>query len=220
MNKTKIYLTDDHAILRDGLKSILNNIPKYEVIGESADGETTLKEINKLHPDILILDISLPTISGVEVCRQVRKYYPDVKIIILTRHDNEVYIEQLLKFGIAGYVLKENAANDLTRAIEAAEKGNLFLSPEITGRIVTGYKKAKDKNEDSAGTTTLKSLTNQETSILKLIAEGNSSKEIASLLCISPATAKKHRTNIMKKLDIHNVADLIVYAIKTGIKEI
>ena len=219
MNKTKIYLTDDHAILRDGLKSILNNIPKYEIIGESADGETTLKEIDKLHPDILILDISLPTISGIEVCRQVRKYYPDIKIIILTRHDNEVYIEQLLKFGITGYVLKENAAADLTRAIEAAEKGNLFLSPEITARVVAGYKKSKD-NKDSSGTTKLKTLTNQETSVLKLIAEGNSGKEIADLLCISPATAKKHRTNIMKKLDIHNVADLIVYAIKTGIKEI
>lgn len=220
MNKTKIFLTDDHAILRDGLKSILTIVPDYEVIGESSDGETTLKELGKLCPDILILDISLPTISGVEVCRRVRKDFPEIKIIILTRHDNEIYIKQLLKLGISGYVLKNNAATDLKRAIEASKKGHLFLSPEITTHIVIGYKQKKNNNNSSSEISILKNLTNQEETVLKLITEGKANNDIAKLLFISPATVKKHRRNIMKKLDIHNVVDLLIYAIKSGIREI
>ena len=220
MSKNKIYITDDHTILRDGLKAILANKPGYEVIGESGNGEDTLREIKELKPDVILLDISLPTMSGVEVCRRIKKDYPKIKIIILSRHDNEIYIKQLLKLGISGYVLKENAVNDLYRAIDAAVKGNIFLSPRINRNIILEYVTNKNKQDNFDVNKMADILTNQEKTILKLIAEGKTHKEIAKLLFISIMTIKKHRANIIKKLNIHNTAGLVIFAIKNGLKEI
>ena len=220
MSKNKIYITDDHTILRDGLKAILANKPGYEVIGESGNGEDTLREIKELKPDVILLDISLPTMSGVEVCRRIKKDYPKIKIVILSRHDNEIYIKQLLKLGISGYVLKENAVNDLYRAIDAAVKGNIFLSPRINRNIVLEYVTNKNKQDNFNVNKMADILTNQEKTVLKLIAEGKTHKEIAKLLFISIMTIKKHRANIIKKLNIHNTAGLVIFAIKNGLKEI
>ncbi len=216
MESVRIYITDDHAILRDGLRLILGNVDGFEVIGESRDGEQALREIPTLKPDVAILDISLPGLSGIETCRMIRKSAPDVHVVILSRHDNEVYVEQLLSLGVSGYVLKENASADLANAIHAAIEGDVYLSPKLVGNIVRQF----DREKHPASANRLDALTHMEKSVVKLIAEGKSSKEIGKLLCVEALTVKKHRSNIMKKLGIHNTADLVVFAIKNGLKEI
>jgi len=216
MNRTKIYLADDHAILRDGLKHILSGEGGMVVVGESGDGKTAYEEIERIKPDVAVLDISMPVLTGLEVARLLRKYNNEIKIIILSRHDNEEYIQEALKNGINGYILKDNAGDDLIRAIHEVLKGNVYLSPRIvtmlTRGIVTNEKNDKNVRDGI--------LSHREKEVLKLVAEGTQSSEIASLLRISVKTVKVHRLNIMNKLDIHNVTDLVKYAIKNGLIEI
>lgn len=216
MNRTKIYLADDHAILRDGLKHILSSEGGMVVVGEAGDGKTAYEEIERIKPDVAVLDISMPVLTGLEVARLLRKYNNEIKIIILSRHDNEEYIQEALKNGINGYILKDNAGDDLIRAIHEVLKGNVYLSPRIvtmlTRGIVTNEKNDKNVRDGI--------LSHREKEVLKLVAEGKQSSEIASLLRISVKTVKVHRLNIMNKLDIHNVTDLVKYAIKNGLIEI
>ncbi len=216
--KTSIYLADDHTILRDGLRVILEANEAYSIVGESSDGKIALEEIERKKPDIVILDISMPSMTGIEIARQIKKYNADIKVIMLSRHDNKMYIRKLLDIGINGYVLKENAADDLTRAIEAAQAGKVYLSPDITSQILSDLDE-QVIDEEKATSEIYEKLTNRERQILKLLAEGNSNKEIATSLFISPATVKTHRINIMKKLDIHRLADLVKYAIQHGMVE-
>ena len=214
-NTKTFYLVDDHAIMREGLKLILTAQKGNIVIGESGDGAIALEEIDRLIPDILLLDISLPKVSGIEITRKVRKYHPDMKIIILSRHDNEEYLSQLLKYGIHGYVLKDDAGNDLLRAVEAVKKGERYLSPRLAAHLMNNFESRGILGEKNQFTL----LTNREREILKLIAEGNSNDAIGKLLWISPQTVRVHRQNIMSKLKVHKVADLVKYAIKEGIIE-
>lgn len=216
MKKLRVFLADDHAILREGLRHILNSQPDLEVIGEAGDGQSAYEKIEELKPDIVVMDISMPQMTGIEAARKLRRYDPEIKIIMLTRHDNEEYVDQLLKYGIHGYVLKDDAGDDLLRAIEAIKKNETYLSPRITKRIMDDYGRPA-RLKDGSGPFAL--LTNREREILKLIAEGKSNEEVARSLWISPRTAKVHRANIMKKLDVHKVADLVKYAIKTGLVE-
>ncbi len=216
MGTMRVFLADDHAILREGLRHILIKTGYCEVVGEAGDGQQALEQIEQLKPDMVILDISMPAMTGIEIARRLRRYHPDIKIIILSRHDNEEYVTQLLKFGIHGYVLKDDAGNDLIRAIEAINKNETYLSPRITKQLMTGMSGGGKKSESTGQFT---KLTNREREVLKLIAEGNSNSEIAKTLWISPQTVKIHRQNMMKKLDIHKVADLVKYAIKSGIIE-
>lgn len=217
--KTKVFIVDDHAIFREGLKHILAVRKKYEVLGEAADGKTAIEEIDLRQPDIVILDISLPTISGIEIALYIKKYYENMRIIILTRHDNQAYIHQLLKQGIHAYVLKDNSSEDLLRALDETSKGRVYLSPQITDKIVQNYTLHENNliNEDKNDL--FSKLTPREREILKLLAEGKSNKDIASLLWISSATVKTHRNNIMRKLQINNIANLVVYAVKAGLVE-
>ena len=219
MNKYRIFLSDDHAILRDGLKHIITSNPDYEVIGESGDGRDALEKIEKMKPDIVILDISMPSMTGVEVARNIKKYNPNIKIIILTQYDSSEYIKQLLKYGVEGYILKENASDELLRAIGEVQKGNNFLSPEITKKVVTDFKETGESGKSKELKTQFSLLSPREREILKLIADGNSNVQIASILFISDQTVKTHRANIMKKLDIHNLAELIKFAMKDGLIE-
>ena len=215
MSELTIYLADDHAILREGLRYILESGAGCRVVGESGDGRTAYEEIEKLSPDLAILDISMPGLTGVEIARNLRKYRPEIKIIILSRHDSEEYIGELVRIGINGFVLKDEAGSDLLRAVEAVKKGEVYLSPRITGRLMgigTGEKEGED-----TGLFTL--LTNREREVLKLIAEGKSNEEAARILWISPRTVKVHRQNVMKKLDVHKVADLVKYAVRAGLIE-
>ncbi len=220
MKTVTIFIADDHSILRDGLKLILSSEPNYDIVGESGDGLETVQMVEKTRPDVLILDISLPTMSGIEVTRHLKKYVPETRIIILSRHDKEDYVNQLLKFGIGGYILKEDAGDDVIRAIEEVIKGNMFLSPRIATSLVTDYMAAKKERRADMPQTPFGLLTPREREILKLIAEGNKSSEIGKTLRISPQTVKTHRANIMKKLNLHKTADLVHYAIKHGFIEI
>lgn len=216
----RIFLADDHAILREGLRHILNSTGNFEVVGEAGDGREALEQIERLKPDMVILDISMPGMTGVEIARRLRRYYPEMKIIMLSRHDNEEYVEQLFKYGIHGFVLKDDAGKDLLRAIEAVQREETYLSPRITKQLMSGLAEgAKPTAPPSATADSFSRLTNREREVLKLVAEGKNNEEIAKELWISPRTVKIHRQNIMNKLDLHKVADLVKYAIRAGIVE-
>lgn len=217
MKELKTYLVDDHAILREGLRHILTQIPQCKIVGESGDGAQALLDIEQLKPDLVLLDISLPTMSGIEIARRLRRYYPEMKIIVLSRHDNEEYVRQLLQYGIHGYVLKDDAGNDLIRAVTAVQNAETYLSPRITKHLVLDLDEKRKRKPEIEGQ--FEVLTNREREILKLIAEGKSSEAIAKALWISARTVKVHRQNIMKKLDVHKVTDLVKYAIKAGLIE-
>jgi len=224
MDQYKIFLADDHAIVREGIRLILSSEEHLNIIGESADGKETIELVEEMQPDILILDISMPTMSGIEVSRHIRKYVPDTKIIILSRHDNEAYITQLLEYGIQGYILKDDAGDDLIKGIDEVMKGNVYLSPKIATSVVADYlsMKRSDRTEDDQenSPSPFDSLTAREREVLKLIAEGNDNNSVSTILHISPKTVKTHRANIMNKLEIHKVNDLVAYAIKNGYIEI
>jgi DNA-binding NarL/FixJ family response regulator len=219
VKKIKIFLADDHAILRDGLKSIISDDDRFEVEGESGDGREALEMIDKRVPDIAIIDISMPTMSGIELARQTKKYHPEVKILILSQHDNEEYVNELMSIGVDGYMLKTNAGEELIKALTDIQNGNNYLSPRLTTKLLSGL-----RNPGTTKMTDLKSsfrlLSNREREILKLIAEGKTNKEISSLLFISVETVKTHRASIMKKLDIKNIAEAVQYAIKKGLIEL
>jgi DNA-binding NarL/FixJ family response regulator len=212
--KIKIYLADDHRILREGLKMILKTQTSFEIIGESGEGVKALEEIENLKPDLAILDISMPGMTGIEISRNILKEDRRIKVIILSRHDNEEYVKQALKYGIHGYVLKDDAGEDLLQAVESVFNGKTYLSPRISNRLVDMNHLPQRENEES-----LIILTNREREIVKLVAEGNSNEQIAKALHISPSTAKVHRANTMKKLGLHKAADIVKYAIKEGILE-
>lgn len=220
MNKTRIYLADDHTILRDGLKHIIHSQPDYEVVGESGDGKTALEEIERLKPDIAILDISMPVMTGIDVTRRLRKYVPEVKIIILSKDDSEEIVYELLKYGIAGYVTKDTAAVDLLAALREALRGGVFLSISITTKIALSMQSTQPGYVDRDSIATKQALSNREKEVLKLLAEGKTSSEIAVLLRISMKTVDAHCLNIKQKLNIHTIPDLVKYAIKQGLIEL
>ncbi len=220
MDSIKIFLADDHAIMREGLTLILGNEPDFEIVGESGDGMETCEMVEKVKPDVLILDISMPTISGIEAARRLKKYIPETKILVLSRHDNETYVNQLLECGISGYMLKDDVGDDLIRAVRAVFEGKIYLSPAITTGFVLNYLSLKKNISGNERKTADDPLTPREREVLKLIAEGNDNARIGLILRISTKTVKSHRLNIMKKLDIHKVNDLVLYAVRNGFVEI
>jgi len=219
MKKIRIYIADDHAILRDGLKLILSQNENFEIAGEASDGKTAMEEVEKLKPDICLLDISMPILTGLEAGRLIKKYNRSIKIIILSRHDNEVYVKQALQSGINGYILKDYAGSEIIRAISEVMSGKIYLSPKLIKNLTTGSilnnnsRKEKILNEKTI-------LTGRENQVLKLICESKSNDEIAEILRVSIKTVQVHRQNIMNKLNLHKVGDLIKYGIKEGIIEI
>ena len=221
MKKISIFLADDHVILREGLKHILSEDPDIEITGEAGDGREALEKIDKLKPDIAILDISMPTLSGIEAARVIRKFNKNIRLIILTRHDNEEYVNEALKNGVNGFILKDSAGDDLLKAVRDVMNGNIYLSPKIITNIVkSGLAEQGNRNKINLQSEEKELLTNREKEVLKLVAEGKSSNDIASLLNISPKTVKVHRLNMMNKLDIRNVTALVKYAIKSGLIDI
>ncbi len=213
LNKIKLYIADTHAILRDGIKSLFEEYSNYAIVGESDNGLEAMEEIESIKPDILILEISLPEMSGIEIARQLKRYRPEIKIIILTSTENDIFLQELLEISIDGFVVKNNSFDDLLRAVRSAIAGNLFMSPEVTARLVSGITHEPQGEVKSI----FELLSPRENEVLKLLAEGVRNDEIAAKLRISTYTVKKHRNNIMKKLDIHNLADLTRFAIKAGI---
>ncbi len=220
MKKISIFLADDHVILREGLKHILLEDEKIEIAGEAGDGREAVEKIDELKPDIAILDISMPLLSGLDAASMIRRYNKKIKLIILTRHDNEEYVHQAMKNGVNGFILKDSAGDDLLKAVKDVMNGNIYLSPRILTNIVNSGLVIQGRQNRDKLKTNRELLTGREKEVLKLVAEGKSSNEIASLLRISSKTVKVHRLNIMNKLNIHNVTDLVKYAIKSGLVDI
>jgi DNA-binding NarL/FixJ family response regulator len=204
----RVLLADDHQIVRQGLRGLLEKAG-HVVIGEAADGHEALKLARTLSPDIAVLDLSMPLLNGLDTAREMRRISPEIKTILLTMYTDKHYVLQAMKAGAKGYVLKSQAAEDLIRAIREISRGEVYLSPSVASSVVDAY---LDKTD-----TPLDPLTPRERQILQLIAEGNTTKEVARLLNISFKTAESHRNHIMKKLDIHEVATLVRYAIQQGL---
>ena len=210
----KIVLAEDHTILRAGLRALLTSREDFEVVGEAGDGREAVRIVDLHVPDLLIIDLSMPKLNGMEAIREIKGRHPQIKIIVLTVHKDDEYIFASLDAGANGYILKDASHNELVLAIEYVMGGKVFLSPSISDKVIDAYlEKKKGKKTKSV----FDLLTSREIEILKLIAEGHKNKEIADHLCISSKTVEKHRSNLMEKLGIRNTAALTAYAIEKGI---
>ncbi len=207
----RILLADDHAILRDGLKAILKEAG-FDVVGEASDGHEAIRLGQKLAPDVAVLDISMPLLNGIDAAQQILKASPKTRIVLLTMFAEDNYVLAGLRIGITGYVLKSRAASCLVQALEAVRKGEIYLSPGVSRAVVNAFLSKDDTPADP--------LSIREREVLQLIAEGKNVKEVGSILMISAKTAESHRSNIMQKLDIYEIAGLVRYAIRTGLVRI
>ncbi len=209
----QILLADDHAIVRQGLRVLLESEGNFKVVGEAGDGLETIEMVKKLKPDVVVLDVMMPNLNGLEAARQLSKQFPRTKIIILSMYDDEGFVLEALGNGAAGYVLKDSTSKDLVSAINEVVAGRRYLSPPLSDRAIAAYQQfAHSGTFDKYDT-----LTTREREVLQLTVEGRTNGEIAGTLKISVRTAETHRANLMKKLNIHAQADLIRYAIKRGI---
>lgn len=214
MKKIKLLIADDHKLLRQGVITLLNSNPDLEVVGEARDGKETVEKARELKPDVVLMDIGMANLNGLEATRQIKKHNPSIKVLILTIHRNEEYIFQSLQAGASGYLLKDTAVEDLISAIQSVYKDDSFLSPGISRTVIDAFLR---KSTSDRVPTAFDTLTPREREILQLIAEGHSNPEIAKKLYISKKTVEAHRSHIMEKLDIHDVVDLVKYAIRKGI---
>lgn len=212
MDKISVLIADDHRLVRDGLKTILDTSEDIRVVGEASNGLEVLRKVAELKPDVVLLDISMPKLSGMEAARRIRKEHPSVKIMILTMHDEEEYSLKMVRMGVSGYLVKDSTALEVMEAIRCVYSGKAFFSPQISKALAESYREAVSEKEDP-----YERLNDREREILQLIAEGHSNKKIADILCISPKTVDNHRTNLMRKLDIHSAAALVRWATKRGI---
>jgi len=214
MQKHTILLADDHSILREGLRSLLSNTPDLEIIGEAEDGKDTIEKARQLQPQLVLMDLSMPVINGTDAIRVIKQRSPEIKIIVLTVHKSEEYVRATLDAGADGYVLKDDTSNDLLTSIKNVQKGKIYLSPGICDKVINGYLNHPDK---VSSVRSWDQLTLREREVLKLIAEGSKNREIADCLSVSIKTVEKHRSNLMKKLDLHGVSKLTTYAIENGL---
>ena len=210
---TRILLVEDHAIVREGLCSLLEKQPDMEVVGEADEGRTAVDLVRQLLPDIVIMDITMPNLNGVDATRHIISEFPETKVIALSIHSNRRFVTDMLRAGATGYVLKECLFDELVQAIQAVATGGSYLSPRITGVVIDGYIKRVAAASDSP----LSTLTGREREVLQLVAEGKSTKEIALELHVSTKTIEANRRQIMEKLDIHSVAELTRYAVREGL---
>ena len=215
-SKIKIVIADDHAVVREGVKGILSREPDIEIVAEAGNGREALELIAKTAPDVVVMDISMPEMGGIEATKRVKEAWPNVNVLALTMHEEESYVFQLLKAGAAGYVLKRGAAEDLVQAIRSAARGEAFLYPSVARSVLTDYLRRLDAGEERER---YDGLTDREREVLALIAEGLSNQEIGKRLFISIKTVQTHRMHIMEKLDLHNRAQLVRYAIRKGLIE-
>lgn len=208
----RVLMAEDHALVRAGLYALLKGVAGIEIIAETGDGQEALRLILDHRPDVALLDISMPGLNGLEVLARAREECPDVRVIILSMHANEEYMRQALRTGAAGYVLKDASAADLEQAIKAVARGEPYLSPTISKRVIDEYSRSR-AGEPSP----LELLTSRQREILQLIAEGHATKDIAHILNLSAKTVETHRAQLMERLDIHDVPGLVRYAIRIGL---
>jgi DNA-binding NarL/FixJ family response regulator len=204
----RVVLADDHVLVRQGLKSLLER-EKFQVVAEASDGQELIRLAETHHPDIAVLDISMPTLNGIEAARELTRSSPQTKVILLTQHEEEQYIHEALEVGVKGYVLKSQVASDLVHAMQQVSRGGIYLSPGVSRAVVDAYRSKSERPSDP--------LSGRERQVLQLIAEGKSTKDVASLLGISVKTAESHRSRLMQKLDIHETASLVRYAVRRGL---
>lgn len=214
VEKQRIIIVEDQTILREGLRSLLAFQPDLEIVGEAKDGLEAIRKVDKLLPDLVMTDLSMPRMSGLEAIKEIKKRWPKIKILALTVNDGEEYVLAALKAGVDGYILKDATNAELLQAIRDILSGNRVLSPGISEKVIEGYLENKNKQEIKSLWDTL---TVREREILRLIGEGKKNKEIAGFLSISPNTVEKHRANIMEKLNLHSVSSLTAYAVEKGL---
>jgi two-component system response regulator NreC len=206
--RTRVLLADDHSLIRQALRALLEK-QGFQVVSEASDGQEALRSVEKTQPEVAILDISMPVLNGVDAARELVKSSPKTRVILLTQHDEDQYVTEALRAGVRGYVLKSQAAEDLLHAIQEVCRGKVYLSPNISGAVVDAYLSKAYVSPDP--------LSGRERQVLQLVGEGKSTKDIAVHLGISVKTAESHRARLMKKLDIHETASLVRYAIRRGL---
>jgi len=211
---TTIVVADDHKIVREGLVKLLEARPDFTVIGEASDGEEAVQMVLEKQPDVVIMDIWMPRLSGIDATRRIGKRGSNAKILVLSMHESRTYVEEVLRAGASGYIVKNSASSDLLQAIDAVRAGASYLSPAITQQVVDAIARPGDSSPSGVAM-----LTDREREVLQLIAEGLSSKEIANMLGVSLKTIDSHRSNLMEKLDIHKVSGLVRFAIRAGLVE-
>ena len=214
MDKIKVLIADDHALLREGIRSLLSQYPDIEVVGEASNGKEAITQAMKFSPDIVLMDIAMPGLGGLEATLELHKISPKTKIIVLTQYEDKEYIFRFLQAGAVGYVLKKSGGAELVSAIRAVYQGGSFLHPQVTRGVIEGY---VERQRGEVSEDPYESLSDREKQVLKLIAEGHTSKGIAQILGISVKTVMAHRTNIMVKLDLHTRTELIKFALRKGI---
>lgn len=213
-----VLLADDHTIVRQGLAKLLESEPGLRVIGEASNGREVVRKVEELKPDVVLMDIAMPQLNGIEATRQIKKIQPITKIIILSMHAHERFISEALHLGASGYLLKNSTGTDIVHAVRAAMEGDTFLSPAISRQVVDSFlaMKKKDVSQQDLYST----LTNREREVFQMIAEGRKVREVAEILCLSVSTVKTHRANIMEKLNMGNLSQLIQFAIGLGLVEV
>jgi DNA-binding NarL/FixJ family response regulator len=216
MQKITVLLADDHTVVRQGLRALLEAEEDMSVVGEAENGRQAVQMVKRLQPDVVVMDIAMPSLNGLEATRQISKESPKSHVLILSSYSDDEYVQQLTDAGASGYLVKQTAANDLVVAIREAKKGNAFFSPAISKRLLEHYRTSLNQPPDQKKST---KLTPRELEVLQLIAEGHANKQIASELFISIKTVEKHRQQLMHKLNIHDVAGLTRYAISKRIIE-
>ncbi len=213
----KIILADDHTIVRQGLAKLLEGEPEFHVIGEAENGREAVAKVEELKPHVVIMDIAMPMLNGIEATRQIKKIRPQTRVIILSMHCHDRYIKELFSLGASGYLLKDSTGSDIVKAIQAALNGDTYMSPSISRLVIEDYVSIKKKPLREGLYATL---SNREREVFQMIAEGRSTREISDILCISPSTVKTHRSKIMEKLRIENVYQLVQFAIRIGIVDL
>jgi DNA-binding NarL/FixJ family response regulator len=213
-----VLLAEDHEVVREGLRNLLDAESDFEVVGEAGTGRQAVNMVRELHPDVVVMDIAMPQLNGLEATSQIRRAVPDARVLILSAHSDEAYVEKVIELGAAGYLIKQTSFRFLSEAIRAVHQGKTFFSPSVAKAIRHRYETAMDRRGRAAGATHVH-LSPREMEVLQRIAEGGANKQIAAELGISIKTVEKHRDHLMRKLDIHDTAGLTRYAIAAGIIE-
>lgn len=214
MQKIRILVVDDHTIVRDGICALLGLAGDMEVVGEAANGREALEMVKKLMPDVVLMDIAMPVMGGLEATRRIRKEFPKVKVLALTQYDDKAYVFPVIEAGAWGFISKTAASSELASGIRSVHRGDSFLSPSVARFLVEDYQQAASMKGSQDP---YEQLTDREREVLKLAAEGYTTQEIADMLVLSPKTVEGHKTNLMAKLDIHNRTELVKYALRKGI---
>ena len=214
MRQTRVLLADDHTLIRAGLRMVIDSQPDLNVVGEAEDGRIAVALAEKLKPDVVVMDIGMPSLNGIEACREIRAILPETQLVMLSMHSDEGYVLRALKAGAKAYLLKDSAEADLASAVRAAAVGKSFFSPAVGKVLLEDYMRKLQRTgaEDSYDL-----LTPREREILQLVAEGKSSKDIANLLNLSVYTVETHRARVMQKLNLHGIPELILYAVRKGV---